>query len=176
MNFLQLYLREFISTGVLFSAIFIIRLVVTKLIKRYAKHSEILDNRTNLIIKYFNILWGLITILALLTIWGVHPENLFLTFSSIFAVIGVAMFAQWSILSNVTAGIILFFSSPFKIGNIIIIHDKDFSIEAEIIDIRAFYTYLRTKEGENHTYPNNLLLQKGTTVVKSFKEDIDFTD
>jgi hypothetical protein len=28
----------------------------------------------------------------------------------------VYMFAQWSILSNITSGIILFFSFPFKIG------------------------------------------------------------
>jgi small-conductance mechanosensitive channel len=176
MDFLRFYVREFIASGVLFLAVFILRYIVAKLIKKYATHSEILDNRANLVIKYFNILWGILTILALLTIWGVHPENLFITFSSIFAVIGVAMFAQWSILSNITAGIILFFSSPFKIGNTIIIHDKDFPIEAEIIDIRAFYTYLRTKEGINHTYPNNLLLQKGITVVNNFREDIDFTD
>ena len=44
---------------------------------------------------------------------------------------GVAMFAQWSILSNITSGIILFFSFPFKIGDLILIHDKDFPIEAD---------------------------------------------
>jgi small-conductance mechanosensitive channel len=63
------------------------------------------------------------------------------------------MFAQWSILSNITSGI-LFFSFPFKI-DIIRIHDKDFPIVAEIEDIRAFHVALKTKEGEMIIYPNN---------------------
>jgi small-conductance mechanosensitive channel len=57
------------------------------------------------------------------------------------------MFAQWSILSNITSGVILF-SFPFKIGDIIKIHDKDFPITAEIEDILAFHVSLRTADGE----------------------------
>jgi len=70
------------------------------------------------------------------------------------------MFAQWSILSNITSGIILFFFFPFRIGDIIQVHDKDFPIKAEIEDIKAFHIYLKTDKGERITYPNNLLLQK----------------
>jgi small-conductance mechanosensitive channel len=91
-------------------------------------------------------------------------------------VLGVAMFAQWSILSNITSGIILFFSFPFKIGDHIRIHDKDFPIEAEIEDIRAFHLYLKSKDGEMITYPNNLLLQKGISIIKNDFEDKEFTD
>ncbi|MDP2159449.1 MAG: mechanosensitive ion channel, partial [Flavobacterium sp.] len=109
-------------------------------------------------------------------IWGVKPENIVLVTSSIFAVIGVAMFAQWSILSNVTSGVILFFSAPFRIGDTIKIHDKDFPIEAEIEDIRGFHTYLKTKEGEIITYPNSLLLQKGVSIVYPTSEPKEFTD
>jgi small-conductance mechanosensitive channel len=86
-------------------------------------------------------------------------------FSSVFAVIGVAMFATWSILSNVTAGIILFFSFPFKIGDRIRILDSDFPEEADILDIKAFHLYLKKDNGELVTYPNNLLLQKGVALI-----------
>jgi small-conductance mechanosensitive channel len=88
----------------------------------------------------------------------------------------VAKFTQWSILSNITSGIVLFFSFPFKIGDVIRIHDKDFPIEGEIEDIRAFHIYLKTKDSEMIIYPNSLLLQKGISIIKSHFEDQEFTD
>ena len=85
--------------------------------------------------------------------------------SSIFAVVGVASFAQWSILSNVTAGIIIFFSYPFKIGDKIKVHDKEHPVEGEIYDIKAFYMVLKSEDGELITYPNTLIMQKGVSVI-----------
>ncbi|WGU69107.1 mechanosensitive ion channel [Capnocytophaga canimorsus] len=113
-----------------------------------------------MVIKYMNMFITLFACVLLITIWGVEGERALLVISSIFTVIGVAMFAQWSILSNITAGIILFFSFPFKIGNRIQIMDKEYPIEAEIVDIKSFYTLLKTKDEELICYPNNLLLQK----------------
>jgi small-conductance mechanosensitive channel len=109
-------------------------------------------------------------------IWGVKPDQLFAVFSTTFAVIGVAFFAQWSILSNITSGMILFFSFPFRIGDVIKIHDKDFPLEAQIEDIKAFHTILRTLEGELITYPNSLLLQKAVTIVPLKHEEKEFYD
>ena len=59
----------------------------------------------------------------------------------------------------------MFFSSPFRIGDTIKILDKDYPIEAKIIDIKSFYTLLKTAEGEQISLPNNLLLQKGIVIV-----------
>ena len=86
--------------------------------------------------------------------------------SSVFAVIGIGLFAVWSILSNITSGVIMFFSFPYKIGDEIKIHDKDFPVIAIIEDIKAFQIHLRTSEGELITYPNNLILQKAVSLVK----------
>ena len=96
--------------------------------------------------------------------------------SSITTVVGVAMFAQWSILSNITSGIILFFFFPFRIGDVIQVHDKDFPIQAEIEDIKAFHIYLKTTDGQRITYPNNLLLQKGISIIRQEVDDKEFTD
>ncbi|HEX8563398.1 MAG TPA: mechanosensitive ion channel domain-containing protein [Flavobacterium sp.] len=170
------YLPEIISTGILLLIIVLLRVISEKLIRRYSKLSELLEHRTNLVIKYVSILLTIITIIALFTIWGVQKENIFTTLSAVVTVIGVALFAQWSILSNITSGFILLFSFPFKIGDIIRIHDKDFPIVAEIEDIRAFHTLLKTKEGELITYPNNLLLQKGISILKEFYQEQEFTD
>ncbi len=156
---------EFIATVIVLVAVFILRFIVAKLIRRYAKSSEIIEHRTNLVIKYIHLLINIIATIALIVIWGVDKDQILLTVSSITTVVGVAMFAQWSILSNVTAGVILFFFFPFKIGDTIKIHDKDFPIQAEIEDISAFHVNLKTSDGERITYPNNLLLQKGISII-----------
>lgn len=171
------FLFEIVATTATLIIYILVRFLTAKIIRRFAKVSEIIDNRrTNLVIKYIHILFGILTLIVLFTIWGIKTEHIVLFASSISAVIGVAMFAQWSILSNITAGIILFFNFPFKIGDVILIHDKDFPVEGEIIDITAFHALLKTKNGERITYPNNLLIQKGITIVKQNSDNREFTD
>lgn len=175
-SFFTLHFRELISTLVLVILVVSVRFISTKAVKRYSLVSDVLEHRSNLVIKYISVLLTILSIFGVIVIWGVDTQNLITTLSAVITVIGVALFAQWSILSNITSGIILLFSFPFKIGDIIRIHDKDFPIEAEIDDIRTFHTLLRTKEGELITYPNNLLLQKGITIVRNWYEDREFTD
>lgn len=160
------FTKEIISTGILLLIVILLRVIVSKLIRRYAKLSEIIERRTNLVVKYIHLLINIIAIFTLIVIWGVQTKDIFITISSITTVLGVGLFAQWSILSNISSGIILFFSFPFKIGDVIKIHDQDFPVEAEIEDIKAFHVYMKTKEGEMITYPNNLLLQRGISIIK----------
>ena len=176
MNMFSHYLKEEIASGILLLVIVLLRIVASRFIRRYAKHSAIIEHRTNLVIKYIHLLINIIMITGLIIIWGVQKKDILLTLSSITTVVGVALFAQWSILSNVTSGIILFFFFPFRIGDVIIVHDKDFPIQAEIEDIKAFHIYLKNENGERITYPNNLLLQKGISIIKPKHNDAEFTD
>ncbi len=145
----------------------ILRFITIQLIKKYAKNSEVLEYRKNLVIKYVSVFFTSLFFIGLTIIWGVRTQDLVITISSVLTVIGVALFAQWSILSNITSGFIVLFSFPFKIGDTIKIHDKDFPIEGEIISIHTFYTLVRTLDGELVTYPNTLFLQKGISIVKN---------
>ena len=163
--FLNQYLYEIVSTGILLLVIMFLRYIASNLTRKYARVTEVLEHRVNLVIKYISILCTIIFFIGIFVIWGVKTENIVTTFSAVITVIGVAFFAQWSILSNITSGIILLFSFPFRIGDFIRVHDKEFPIEAEIIDISAFHTLLRTVEGERISYPNNLLLQKGVSIL-----------
>jgi len=176
MKFLNDFTQEVIGTGILFLLLIILRIITSKLVRRYARLSHIMEHRTNLVVKYLHLLINILAAIALIMIWGVRTKDIFIAVSSFTTVVGVAMFAQWSILSNITSGIILFFSFPFRIGDFICIHDKDFPIEAEIDDIRAFHVYLKTKDGQMVVYPNNLLLQKGISIIKHPDETIEFTD
>lgn len=170
------YLIQEIITLITIIIYFILKGLTVKIVRRFAKTNEVLEHRANLVIKYINILIGTLAFLTIIITWGVNKDQILLFISSVFAVVGVASFAQWSILSNVTAGIVLFFSYPFKIGDKIRIHDKDFPIEAEIEDIKAFYILLKSNEGELITFPNNLLMQKGISIVNEPIERNEFTD
>lgn len=167
---------EIVATAITLLLFLSVRFFVAKIVRRFAKVSDSIEHRANLVIKYINVLVNILTAIVLFTIWGIRTTHIILFASSISAIIGVAMFAQWSILSNITAGIILFFNFPFKIGDVILIHDKDFPVEGEIMDITAFHALLKTKSGERVTYPNNLLIQKGITIVKQYSDNREFMD
>ena len=161
------YRDELLYSLAVLVLLIIIQFILRTAANKVGKRSEIHITRTRLMFKYINILITLIAIFLLSLAWGVGLTELSVVFSSVFAVIGVALFAIWSILSNITSGIILFFSFPYKIGDTIRIHDKDLDVEAEIEDIKAFHLHLRTKEGELITYPNNLILQKAVSLIEN---------
>ncbi|NBL64323.1 mechanosensitive ion channel [Flavobacterium sp. NST-5] len=170
------FLPEIITTVLLIVAVMLIRALITNVIKKFSKRTELNENRATLITKYINIVITILMVGAITIIWGVKTEDLYIAFTTVITLIGVAFFAQWSILSNITAGIILFFAFPFKIGDTIKVHDKDFPLEAEIEDIKTFHIILRTLDGEIIVYPNNLLLQKGISILKVTQDEREFHD
>ncbi|MDU1904780.1 MAG: mechanosensitive ion channel family protein [Dysgonomonas sp.] len=163
---MEQYLVQIIVTLVLILSLPIIKYIIRKLIRRYAVLMKKLENRTMQVIRVLSISINLMFVITLIIVWGVDPHNLLVAMSSIFAVIGVALFAQWSMLSNVTAGIIIFFTTPFRIGDYIRILDKDLAFDAHVDDILSFHTILTTREGEVISYPNSLFFQKGVSVVR----------
>ncbi|MBC2840389.1 mechanosensitive ion channel domain-containing protein [Robiginitalea sp. SC105] len=169
------YRTEILWTAICLLALSISRFLSIKAIRKVGRISEMDRARTRLIIKYVIIGHSLLFIFAMVFIWGVNFRELGLIFSSVFAVIGVALFASWSILSNITAGVILFFTFPYKIGDRIRIHDKELDEIREVVieDIRAFHVHLRLGTGELLTYPNNLFLQKAVSLMPDDPGDGD---
>jgi small-conductance mechanosensitive channel len=163
---MELPQKEMIQTSIVLVVLFIIRIIINYLVLRFSKRKNKVAKRAKLIMKYVDFTLLIIATLFALGIWSINPKDISWLASSVFAVIGIGFFAQWSIISNITSGVIIFFTLPYKIGDRIKIHDKDFPIIAVIEDIKAFHINLRTDEGGLHTYPNNLLLQKGVTLVE----------
>ncbi|MDN3594544.1 mechanosensitive ion channel domain-containing protein [Zunongwangia endophytica] len=160
------YSSQLIYTGLMLVLLLVINIVLKKTAQRIGNKGEIHITRIRLMFRYINILIVILAVFLMAVVWGMDLRDLALIFSSVFAVIGVALFAIWSILSNITSGIIMFFNFPYKIGDKIKIHDKDMPIEAVIEDIKAFHLHLRTDDGELITYPNNLILQKAVSLIQ----------
>lgn len=100
---------------------------------------------------------------------GIEYHQLTVFLSSVFAVIGIALFAQWSILSNITASLIIFFAFPYRVGDRIKVVDKDDDISGIVEEISLFHVIIR-REGDLITYPNTLILQKAVIKLPQSKQ------
>ena len=102
-----------------------------------------------------------ICIIVVFLIWGVNQADLFVFVGSVLTVVGVAFFAQWSILSNITSSLIIFFKHPVRLGDsIALLEGKDYVIEGKVTNIGLFFVTLLTPDDEEITLPNNIFIQK----------------
>ncbi|MDF2159109.1 mechanosensitive ion channel domain-containing protein [Algoriphagus sp. CAU 1675] len=151
---------KFIESGAIVALYLLMRLITGKVIDKTINNNLLQKGRGKIIKKAINILGLVITIFIFFLIWGVNQSELIKFLSYGITVVGVAMFAQWSILSNITASVIIFFSHPIRIEDRVRIFDKDYEIEGKISDIGLFFTKIKNSDGEIITIPNNVFLQK----------------
>lgn len=161
---------------ILVVAVVLIAYLLSKIIKKSIwKISELrqfCEVRVQYVVKTVNIAIIVITMMALTVIYGVKYKELMVFLSSAFAVLGVALFAQWSILSNITASVIIFFSFPYRVGDYIRVVDKDGDISGQIDSITTFHVLIRNIDDEIITYPNSLILQKSVIKLKSMPKKV----
>jgi small-conductance mechanosensitive channel len=151
---------KIIETIVVVVAYFLTRFVSSRTIEKTVENSLMHKTRGKVIKKSVNLILLLVTSAFLSLIWGVNQSELVIFIGSFLAVLGIAFFAQWSILSNITSGIIIFFSHPVKLDDTISIMDKDYQIEGRVSDIGFFFVIIKTKEGERVIVPSNVFVQK----------------
>jgi small-conductance mechanosensitive channel len=165
-KFFEAHPNEVFASLIVLGILAVIHIILSIIIRRVAKKNNKNYARVKLVGRYVSVILTLIAILVESYIFGVNLEQIAIVFSSVFAVIGIGLFAVWSILSNVTSGVIMFFSFPFKIGDKIHIHDKDYEIIGIIEDIRSFQTHIKKDNGQLVTCPNNIMLQKAVSIVE----------
>ncbi len=90
----------------------LIRRLIHKSLLALGQSRQVSENRVLYVAHVFHFLLGCATLLVLAGVWGLDFSRLVVLASSFFAVLGVAMVAQWSILSNITASITIFFAFP----------------------------------------------------------------
>ena len=115
----------------------------------------------------FHILLFLLLVVVLSVIWGVDIKGLLVLASSMIAVVGVALFAAWSLLSNITAFFILLGQRSFAQGVSVRVIDGSNHVEGVITEVNLFSTVLRTSDGELVVYPNNLIVSRPVVVKQT---------
>lgn len=97
---LEAFYPELIESAILLLVLFLLRAILKKTVRNFARKIERLEHRTGLIMKHIDFAVFFLIVIGLIVIWGLDFRNLGIFMSSIFAVIGIAFFAQWSILKQ----------------------------------------------------------------------------
>ena len=160
----ELYWR-ILETVILIASLTILRQIVVKLVSRRLNKVGFDLARRKLTIKVINFIAAIILLIALAAIWGVKRSQAFTYLTSVLTILGIGFFAQWSLLSNITSGLILFFNHPMKLGDFISIIDKDLTLEGQIEDITFFFIHIRDRSGHVFTISNTEMIQKKIIIL-----------
>jgi small-conductance mechanosensitive channel len=152
------YFLQIIQTAVVLVLFFVAHLFTRRGVNSMLKKINFTLQRRKLTLRMINIMLTLAAVVFISAIWGVKQSELVVFISSIMAILGVAFVAQWSLLSNITAGLILFFNHPLKIGDHIKILEKDFIIEGIVNDITFFFVQIKSENKEKITISNTVIL------------------
>lgn len=142
------------------------RFLFKRAIKRIAIKFHVAIERRRIIVRILNFITFILGVISITLVWGVDQRQLLLFFTSTITVLGIAFFAQWSLLSNITAGVVIFFNHPLKLGDYVRITEKDYLIEGRLDSISFFFLHIESKTGESITIPNSIALQKTIAVLK----------
>ena len=171
MNLLDTLNETYPSYRILMSLIvlliyFILRRVSSRSVFKRALLHSFDDARSGVIKQVVSITIKIVLLVILGIIWGVSLEGISIYVASFLTVVGVGFFATWSIISNITASIILFFFFPFKNGSLIKIVDGDNSVKGTVLALSLFSIKIELEDGNEIYYPNNLAIQKGIIELK----------
>ena len=157
---MEAYNLQIAETIVIIVVFLITKLITKRVIKKVGIRFNYQSGRVKITNKIVDILLVIILVIFFMAIWGVDQSRLLLFLSTVLTILGVAFFAQWSIISNITSTLIIFFNHPIKIGDYLTIMDKEYPVEGKLSDIGIFFIIIKTKDDKKITIPSNVFMQK----------------
>ena len=100
---------QIISIVAAFFGLIIIMTLTKRLTRKITLVKKLEPNRKKVVLNTFYFIYYLVFFTIIIMIWGIDLEKLSVFISSFIAVLGIAFVAQWSLLSNLTASINIFF-------------------------------------------------------------------
>jgi len=164
---MEIHFIKIIETAIVLAVFIVMHIATRRGINGMLKKIHFTLQRRKLTLRMINLLLTITAIVFISAIWGVKQTDIVVFISSVMAILGIAFVAQWSLLSNITAGLILFFNHPLKIGDHIKVIEKDFLIEGIVNDITFFFIHIKTENKEKITISNTVILQKTISIVYS---------
>jgi len=162
---METYKIKIVETLVVIIGYIVIQFINKTFINNTLKQTYVQRARRKMIVKALQLFSFLTLILVLAAIWGLEQNEIAVFIGTIITALGIAFFAQWSLLSNITSSLLLFFNHPLKIGDKIKVLDKDFPYEGEITDLTYFFIHIKSEQGELITVPNSQIFQKSISII-----------
>jgi len=133
------------------------RMLRRSLIERY-RHRRIPYETVLLLTRGATALVWIGACILALDLWGFSVTGLWAFLVSISAVIGVGFIATWTMISNVTANLLIAVLRPFRLGDTVEIIPEN--VKGQVVDRNIMFTALRERPGTTLHVPNNLFFQK----------------
>ncbi|MBA4260138.1 MAG: mechanosensitive ion channel protein MscS [Chitinophaga sp.] len=168
---METYKIQIIETIIAVISFFFVKIISRYFVKLTIKNSSFKNAEQKDVLKVIRLILIVVLSIIIVAIWSVKQENILIFASSLITVFGVALFAEMSILANITASLILFFQHPIKVGDTIAITFEGKETEGELIDITYFFVFIKTLNRGILTIPNALLLKSSFLVVEKAKEN-----
>lgn len=150
----DLVIRLLVSAALLVGAL-VARHITHRAVRRAMQGAQ--EAKRRLVLRLVSTgLWVGVLLLLVIT-WGGSIENIWVTATGIVGIVAIGLFAVWSMLSNIVAGMILMLVKEYDIGDEIeITGDK---VKGRIADITAFFVVIEQKRTTT-LVPNNAFIQK----------------
>ena len=158
------YQSNLVWSGILFLSYFVLIRLALPLIEKSVVRSKFKSVAVTKAYHTTRLIIGILTVALLLIVWGIDFSGLLIISTSLLTLTGVALFASWSLLSNVTSYFVLLIQPSFQRGNFVRVIDADNYIEGYISEVNMFNSKLITEDREVIVYPNNLLLTRPTII------------
>ncbi|MBL7876980.1 MAG: mechanosensitive ion channel, partial [Cyclobacteriaceae bacterium] len=142
---MELYKIQIIETIVVIAGYIITHYITKIVVNNSLKQTHLQRGRRKMIVKATHLFSFITATILLSAIWGLEQNEIAVFVGTILTALGIAFFAQWSLLSNVTSSLLLFFNHPIKIGSTIKVLDKDYPFEGEVSDLTYFFVHLKTE-------------------------------
>lgn len=165
----QNVLRFLFSLGIIVGVVLVTALM-RKIVRRFGERRRYTPNRIFQVIVLINTTGILVVFVLLSALWGFTGHGFMVFASSIFALAGIAFFAAWSILSNITAALVLFFHAPFGVMDRVRILDGDNTVTGRVRQMGLFFLILEDENGHRFSIPNNVLMQRTVLRLAPNKE------
>ncbi|HKJ91161.1 MAG TPA: mechanosensitive ion channel family protein [Oceanipulchritudo sp.] len=146
-----------VALGILYS---LTRRVRGRLIMLRPRHNREIRIVSNLILGTATF----IILMAFLEAVNVPLGNVWTAISTLLALVAIGFFAVWSILSHMTAAVVLFLQRPFRIGDYLQFGDETYS--GKVVRTGLFFTQVEDSGGGRSQIPNNLLFQRRFRVTE----------
>jgi small-conductance mechanosensitive channel len=146
---------QIIETVIILGSYIILYFIFKTVINNFLKKTRLERSRRKMAIRAIQLFTSITAIILLTGVWGFKQNEIALFASTILTALGIAFFAQWSLLSNITSSILIFFNHPVKLGDYIKVLHKDYRYEGEVVEMNYFFVHIKTDDSEIITIPNS---------------------
>ncbi|MFH1061500.1 MAG: mechanosensitive ion channel domain-containing protein [Candidatus Omnitrophota bacterium] len=163
----KVLISKMMWTVVFLMGIFFVSMFSKTKVRQIQQEKQLAKSRYYTLKRLISVFSVILAIGLLIGVWGINIKHLWVSMTSVLALIAVAFFAVWSLVGNILAGIIIFFTEPFKINDRIEILPDN--IKGKVIAINTFFILISDEDENIINIPNSMVFQKFVKRIKKKK-------